>query len=77
MTWTAAASKLGNIATRAFVGTDSNVVIAGFILEAISGATSVVLRGIGPSLTGFGVPDALANPTLELHDGQWSAPDRE
>jgi hypothetical protein len=27
----------------------------------------VILRAIGPSLTGAGVSDALANPTLELH----------
>ena len=26
------------------------------------------MRGIGPSLTGFGVPDALADPTLELRN---------
>ena len=26
------------------------------------------MRGIGPSLTHFGVPDALADPTLELRD---------
>jgi hypothetical protein len=28
----------------------------------------IVVRGIGPSLTPFGVPNALANPTLELRD---------
>jgi hypothetical protein len=28
----------------------------------------VALRVIGPSLSQFGVPDALANPQLELHD---------
>ena len=27
----------------------------------------VLLRAIGPSLTQFGVPDALADPVLELH----------
>jgi len=27
------------------------------------------LRGIGPSLSDFGVPDVLADPLLELHDG--------
>ena len=26
------------------------------------------MRGLGPSLTGQGVPDALANPNLELHN---------
>ncbi len=29
----------------------------------------VIIRAIGPELTQYGVPDALANPTLELHDG--------
>lgn len=64
----AAASKLGNISTRAFVDTGSNVVIAGFILGNNSAATSIVLRGIGPSLTKLGVPNALTNPTLELRN---------
>ena len=64
----AAASQLANISTRAFVSTGSNIVIAGFILGNNTGAASIVVRGIGPSLTGFGVPDALANPTLELRN---------
>ena len=42
--------------------------IAGFILGGHSGQDRIVVRGIGPSLTGFGVPNALANPTLELRD---------
>ena len=61
-------SKLGNISTRAFVSTGSNIVIAGFILGGNSGSDNVILRGIGPSLTQSGVPNALANPTLELRD---------
>ena len=64
----AAASQLANISTRAFVDTGSNVVIAGFILGNNTGSASMVLRGIGPSLTAFGVPDALADPTLELRN---------
>jgi len=62
------ASKLGNISTRAFVGTADDILIAGFILGNHSGDDRIVVRGIGPSLTGFGVPDALADPTLELRD---------
>jgi len=62
------ASKLANISTRALVGTGDNVVIAGFILGGNNGADRVVLRGIGPSLTAAGVPNALADPTLELRD---------
>jgi hypothetical protein len=64
----AAASKLGNISTRALVSTGSNIVIAGFILGGGSGDDHITLRGIGPSLTAFGVPNALADPTLELRD---------
>lgn len=63
----AAASKLGNISTRAFVSTGSNIVIAGFILGGNGGDDSVILRGIGPSLSP-GVPNALDDPTLELRD---------
>src|SRR5213075_2597602 len=33
-----------------------------------TGNDNVILRGIGPSLTASGVPNALANPTLELRD---------
>lgn len=65
----AAGSKLGNISTRAFVNTGDDIVIAGFILGGSSNDDRIVVRGIGPSLTGLGVPNALANPTLELRDG--------
>jgi hypothetical protein len=61
-------SKLANISTRAFVSTGSDIVIAGFILGNNSGNDRIVARGIGPSLTAFGVTNALANPTLELRD---------
>ena len=64
-----AASKLANISTRALVDTGDNIVIAGFMLGGNSGDDRIVVRGIGPSLTAVGVPDALANPTLELRDG--------
>ena len=62
-------AKLANISTRAFGGTNENFVIAGFILGGRNGNDRIVVRGIGPSLTGFGVATALADPTLELRDG--------
>jgi hypothetical protein len=62
------AGKLANISTRAFVSTGDSILIAGFIIGAHSGNVEIVVRGIGPSLTGLGVPDVLANPTLELRD---------
>ena len=59
-------SKLGNVSTRGFVQTGDNVMIGGFII--VTQATKVIIRAIGPSLTQKGVPDALANPQLELHN---------
>jgi hypothetical protein len=41
--------------------------IAGFIIQG-SSPKRVLIRATGPSLTQFGVPNALANPQLELHD---------
>jgi hypothetical protein len=64
----AVGSKLGNISTRAFVSTGSSIVIAGFILAGHDGNANIILRGIGPSLAGFGVPNPLVNPILELRD---------
>lgn len=61
-------AKLANISTRAFVGTSSDIVIAGFILSGNNGSDKIIARGIGPSLTALGVANALANPTLELRD---------
>jgi hypothetical protein len=65
---TAALSKLANLSTRAFVGTGSNVVIAGFILGNGTNNDRVIVRGLGPSLSSFGVSNPLQDPTLELRD---------
>jgi hypothetical protein len=62
-------AKLANISTRAFVSTGADIVIAGFILGGHNGNDRVIVRGIGPSLTAAGVPNALADPKLELRDG--------
>src|SRR5215471_3196483 len=61
-------SILANISTRSFVQTTDNVMIGGFIVQG-TGSKRVIGRAIGPELIPFGVPDVLANPTLELHDG--------
>ena len=42
--------------------------IAGFIAADGFGTTPFVLRAIGPSLSRFGVPNPLPDPTLELLD---------
>ena len=64
-----APAKLANISTRAFVSTGSNIVIGGFLLGGGNISDRIVVRGIGPSLTAQGVPNALADPVLELRDG--------
>ena len=62
------ASTLANISTRAFVQTGDNVVIGGFIVQGAQ-PKRVIIRAIGPELTQYGIPNVLANPTLELYDG--------
>jgi len=62
-------SKLANISTRGFVGTDDNVLIGGFIVLG-DNSISTLIRAIGPSLTSLGVSNALQDPELELHDQQ-------
>jgi len=66
----AANSKLGNISTRGFVDTGDNAMIGGFVVGGSGGgAARVIVRGLGPSLVNFGIPNALVDPILELHDG--------
>lgn len=64
-----AANRLANISTRAQVGTNSNVEIAGFVLSGLAGTTKqVLIRAIGPGLGQFSVPDPLAQPILTVYD---------
>jgi pSer/pThr/pTyr-binding forkhead associated (FHA) protein len=60
-------SFLGNTSTRSFVETGDNVMIGGFIVQGAQ-TKRVIVRAIGPELTGYGVRNALANPRLELYD---------
>jgi hypothetical protein len=48
-------SALTNVSTRAFVGTDQNVLIGGFIISG-TGPKKLVVRALGPTLSSFGVP---------------------
>src|SRR5262245_22541711 len=59
---------LANISTRAFVETGDNVVIAGLVIQGAP-LKRIIIRALGPELTRYGVPNVLANPTLELYDG--------
>jgi hypothetical protein len=57
-----------NLSVRAQVNTGSGVLIVGFV---ISGDTPVqlLIRAVGPSLSQFGITDALASPILSLYQG--------
>jgi hypothetical protein len=61
-------SQLANLSTRGFVETGENVMIGGFVAGPDNAATGkLLLRAIGPSLNGT-VPNALADPTMELRN---------
>jgi hypothetical protein len=63
------ASRAGNISSRGQVLTGQNVLIAGFIVGGTQNK-QVIVRAIGPSLAATsGISNPLADPTLELHNG--------
>jgi len=58
---------LANLSTRGDVGTGANVMIGGVI---VTDDKTVVVRALGPTLTQFGVTNALSDPALELRNAQ-------
>jgi hypothetical protein len=54
-----------NISTRGRVEVGDNVLIGGFIITGQS-PRKILIRALGPSLAASGVPDPLADPTLQL-----------
>jgi len=65
-------STLVNMSTRGAVGTLDNVLISGFIVGEVEGAT-VIVRALGPSLTSFGVSGVLSDPVLTIYDSTGAA----
>jgi hypothetical protein len=70
-------SKLGNISTRGFIGTNDELMIAGLIINSAANESpmptrSVLVRGLGPSLANFNVPQVLADPLLEIRSANGS-----
>jgi hypothetical protein len=61
-----AVRQLVNISTRGFVGTGDGVLVAGFVVTG-NAPKRVLVRGIGPGLTAYDVPDVLANPVLSVY----------
>ena len=84
-----APSKLANISTRAFVGSGDDMLIAGFIVGSADGGDTIIVRGLGPSLTRDPVnaSEQVRDPTLEVRDAEgailaandnyWQSPDRD
>jgi hypothetical protein len=78
--------RLVNVSARNRVGTGANVLIAGFVISG-NVPRALLIRGVGPTLAGFGVTGSLLDPKLEIHttkDGRdvliasndnWSEPD--
>lgn len=61
-------NRLINLSSRLRAGTGNKTFICGFIISGNS-AKSILIRGVGPGLTQFGVPNVLAHPTLQLFRG--------
>ena len=64
----AGTAQLVNLSTLASVGSGNNVLTVGFSLTGTQ-PRRVVIRGIGPSLTQFGVTGVLADPQIQLFSG--------
>jgi dienelactone hydrolase len=60
--------RLLNISTRAPAATGDNVLIAGFIIGDGGGTKRVIVRALGPSLSGLDAGVTLSDPTLALYD---------
>ena len=58
---------LVNISARGSVETGEGTLITGFIITG-NDSKQVISRALGPTLTSFGVPEALQDPVLQLHN---------
>jgi hypothetical protein len=58
---------LRNISTRGFIGTGDNVLIGGFIIQGSQPAT-VIVRGIGFSLSSLGIANAIVDTVVTVVD---------
>jgi TonB family protein len=60
-----AASRLTNVSVRTSAGSGADTLIVGFNIDG-AGTKQMLVRGIGPALTSFGVPGVVADPRLQL-----------
>ena len=59
--------RLLNLSSRGFVGTESEVFVAGFVISE-GASKQVLIRAIGPTLADYGIPGVLIDPELKLYD---------
>ena len=67
----ASTAQLTNISSRGMVGTNSNVMIGGFVTGVAE--NRIIVRALGPTLTQFGVTGVLMDPVLGLFDANGNA----
>ena len=72
--------RLVNVSARSEARTGDGILVAGFVLEGV-GSRTLLIRGLGPTLSALGVAGALVNPQLKLYNaagqkiaenGDWS-----
>jgi hypothetical protein len=61
-------SRFLNISARADIGTGDNIMIPGFSVQG-TGAKTLLIRAVGPSLERFNVSGRLADPVLTIYQG--------
>lgn len=62
-------AKLINVSTRGYVSDGEFILIAGFIIPEGS-AKTVIIRGMGPSLSDMGVSQVIDDPKVALYSGR-------
>jgi hypothetical protein len=62
-----AAARIANLSTRAWVGTGDSKLITGFVVQGAN-PKQVLVRAVGPTLGGYGVPGTLVDPQVTLYN---------
>jgi hypothetical protein len=67
-------ARLSNLSVRAAMGAGQTLIV-GFSVDG--GSRSILVRGVGPTLAGFGLGGTMADPRLELYNGSALAAENE
>lgn len=62
-----ATGRLTNLSTRTVVGGEAGLLTAGFVVDG-SGGITLLIRGVGPTLSGLGVSNAIGDPRIRVLD---------